>query len=286
MNPAAWGGLSALSLGGSDFASRFSSRAVGADVVLFGVLAVGSVILSWWVWYIDLPLLWNASGVWLLVLNGVSTMVMTLLLYAALARGPVSIVAPIVASHQVLVLAVWVALGVRPSPFQWTAMGMTLVGVVVVAYSADTAGDDCARDPVYFRRTLSIACTAALVYAVMVVAGQLAVPVYGEMQTLWLARLIGFASIAFLFAVRSKVPRASVQWWPLIALQGVLDAGGYLFLFAGSQGAGREMAAVTASAFGAVTTLLARFILKERTNTLQWGGITLVFGGIVGLSWP
>lgn len=285
MNPALWGSLCAVSLGTADFAARFSSRALGADVVLLGVLAMSSVLLTGWVWFVDVPLVWDAGGVWLLVINGVTTMVMTVLLYAALARGPVSVVAPIVASHPALVLGAWHFLGARPLPYQWAAMVVTIVGAVIVAFSAEQIEAKVKRTSAHLRVTLLLAGTACLVYAIMVVAGQLAVPIYGELQTLWLARLIGLASIVMLLVARRRAVRMPGLWWLFVGVQGCLDAGGYLFLFLGSRGPGSEIAAVTASAFGAVTTLLARFVLREQMSAAQWFGIVLIFGGIVVLAW-
>lgn len=286
MNPAIWGGLCALALGSADFIGRFTSRGLGASVALFGMLTVGSVILSAWVWLAGPALVWDAGGAWLLALNGLATMVMTLLLYAGLARGPVSVVAPIVASHPVLVLIFWVTLGARPAAIEWLAMAVTIAGVIVVARAAEPSDGGRAIERREFHVTLVIAGASSLAYAVLIVAGQGAVPIYGELQTLWLGRLIGLAALGLVFALRARAPRVPIRWWPLIGLQGCLDAGGYLFLFAGSHGEGREIAAVTASAFGAVTTLLARFVLRESMSAVQWGGIALVFSGIAVLSWP
>ena len=56
MHPALGGGLSALLLGSADFAGRFTSRAMGAPNALFGVLVVGCVLLSGWVWLAGVPL--------------------------------------------------------------------------------------------------------------------------------------------------------------------------------------------------------------------------------------
>ena len=62
MNPALWGGLSAVSLGSADFTGRFTSRAMGVNSALFGILLVGSTLLSAWVWLADTPLIWDLSG--------------------------------------------------------------------------------------------------------------------------------------------------------------------------------------------------------------------------------
>jgi len=284
VNPAFWGSLSALSLGGgADFTGRFTSRAIGVNSALFGILLVGSTILTVWVWLTDTPLIWDLSGLWLLLLNGFSTMLMTLLLYTALVRGPVSIVAPIVASHPVLVVIFWVSLGTRLSIIQWSAILATVVGVILVARSANRISNSGASAQYDLRVTLLIAGACAVVYAVLVIAGQAAVPIYGELQTLWLARLIGLVSIISLFCFRNESPQLPIRWWPILIMQGCLDAGGYLFLFLGSHGDGRTIAVVAASTFGAVTTLLARFILKEQMSVLQWSGIALVFGGVAVL---
>ena len=284
MNPALWGSLSALSLGSSDFAARFSTRAMGANVVYLAVLGIGSLILTFWVFLSDVPLVFALGSSWLLVISGVSTALMSMLLYTGLARGPVSVVAPIVASNPVLVILFWVALGAQPTVVQWLAMCGTILGALLVARSGRVLEDRGTSDGRAFRITLWIAGAACVTHAVMVVAGQAAVPVYGEVQTLWVGRLIGLLFMVLVFVARRKLPRVPLQWWPLLIGQGCLDAGGYLFLFAGSHGEGREIAAVTGSAFGAVTVLLAWIVLREKINRWQWFGVALVFASIATLS--
>ncbi len=282
MNAALWGSFSALSLGGADFIARFSSRAVGPAIALFGTLLVGSITLSLWVWLTEHPIIWNLSGSWLLALNGVSTTVMTLLLYAALARGPVSVVAPIVAGYPALVLIIAIALGFRPSLEQWIGIVTTIAGVLTVAGAATQHVDE--RDRRDLLGTILISVLSCLAYAALVTAGQAAVPIYGDVQTLWIGRLISLASISFVFVLPAARKGIEWAWWPVLGAQGLLDAGGYLLLFAGSTGEGAAIAAVTGSTFGVVTTLLACFILKEQIRLLQWVGIVLVFGGVAGLS--
>ncbi len=284
MNPALWGGLCALSWGSADFMARFTGRALGADSALLGMLLVGSIALSRWVWIAEPALVWHASGLWLLALCGLSVMVATLLLYEGLARGPVTIVAPIVGAYPVFVVAFWVALGARPSLLQWGAMAMTLVGVVVVARCAERFEERGVMGRADVRKSVVLALGAALGFAIVVISGQAAAPIYGELQTLWVSRLVSLACIALLFVGRRRKPRLMLRWWPLLALQGLLDAGAYLAIFAGSVGEGAELVAVTASAFGAVTVLLARVVLREAMSWTQWGGIAMVFTGVGVLS--
>jgi drug/metabolite transporter (DMT)-like permease len=284
MNPALWGGLSALSLGTADFGARFSSRAIGHANALLGVLVVGAVVLTAWAYFSDAALVWDPSGYWLLALNGVAITAMTLLLYLGLARGPISIVAPITASHPVLVVAFWAALGAQPSPIQWLAMAATVLGVVIVARSTGHYRENGVMGAAHLRTTVLIAFAAALFYAVALLAGQLAVPIYGALQTLWLGRLASLAALLIYFLARRERPSLPRRWWPFLAAQGLLDAGGYLFLFLGSGGPGAEIVAVTASGFAVVTVMLARLVLREAISGVQWGGMLLVFTGIALLS--
>lgn len=286
MTPAIWGGFSALGLGTADFMARFSSRAIGHASALMGMLCVGWLILT--VWYVattpDLVSSW--AGWHFIALNGVATTVMTLLLYQGLSRGPIAVVAPIVASHPVLVVAVAVLLGAQPSLLQWLGMAVTIAGVVAVAKFAHEEPEAEGLPPSHLRTTIVIALGSSVAYAVLILAGQQAVPIYGDFQTLWIGRLVSIAALALFFVTRRESPYLPLRWWPFLFFQGVCDAGGYLALFSGSYGTGAEVAAVTASTFGAVTVILARFILREHVTAAQWFGIVLVFAGVVLLSWP
>ena len=160
MSPALWGGVSALGFGGADFMGRFSSRAIGYASACLGVVMAGAVVLTAWVWITDAPLVWTTSHLWLLAVNGVFTTITTLPLYKGLARGPVSIVAPIVAAHPALVVALAVVLGSRPSAVQWGAMGLTLVGALVIARAARTFEEPGVMSRPELRVTIWIACAA------------------------------------------------------------------------------------------------------------------------------
>ena len=284
MNPALWGSLCALSWGGADFAARYSGRALGHHNALLGMLLTGSVLLSLWVWLSDAPLIWRADSVWLLGVCGVLAMIMTLLLYWGLARGPVSVVAPIVGSYPALVVAFWVVLGARPSAVQWAAMAAIMLGVVIVARAAEGVEDHLRLGVAALRKTVLIALGGALAAAITVIAGQAAVPVYGELQTTWASRLVSLACLLLLFLLRRRAPKVTRNWLPVVAFQGLADSGGYIFLLAGSQGEGAALAAIVGSAFGVVTVLLARVFLREAMSAGQWAGIVLVFTGVALLA--
>ena len=89
---------SALSLGGADFMARFSSRALGAPLTYGAVLLVGAVGATIWLFATGAELVWSPLGCAIAVAHGVSVSVMCILLYLGIARGPIAVVVPIVAS--------------------------------------------------------------------------------------------------------------------------------------------------------------------------------------------
>ena len=283
MNPALWGGMTALGWGGADFIARFTGRALGPDLALFGMLGIGAVVLTIFQWQWGGPLVWDAAGWWLLLGTGIGVAAATMLLYWGLARGPISVVAPIVGAYPALNLALAVALGVTPSAIEWAAMAQVVAGVLIVARSgaAEAPGGPSRRD---LTRTVWIALASALGFALTVAAAQGAKEIYGELQTVWLGRWISLACVALFLAGRRKPPLVAMRWWPWLAGQGLLDAGAYVALLAGSQAVGSSVVVVVASSFSAVTVLLARIVLKEAISRPQWLGIALIVTGVAVLS--
>jgi len=287
ITPGLYGGISALCLGTADFMGRFSSRGLDHYNALLGMLVAGTVFMTGWVlWDAGLPTLRGASIGWI-ALNGIATMIMTLTLYLGLARGPVTVVASIVAAHPVLVIVFYMTWQQSaPSAMQLTAMVGTIAGTILVALSANETLKD-SETPLSSRAilvTIGIATCSCIAYAVLIVAGQTAAQEYGHIHTLWMGRIVSLVFLLLLFGVRRRAPSIPIRWWPFITAQGLLDAGGYIALFIGSAGAGKEAVAVVAATFGVVTILLARFILKEKINLRQWLGISIVFTGVMVLS--
>lgn len=283
MTPALWGLATALGWGSADFIARFTSRAMGHETALLGMLGVGALILPLILWHAGLPLHWDPAGAPFLVLTGVGVMVATLLLYWGLARGPVTVVAPIVSGYPALNLVLALALGTRPTPLQWAAMAAVMLGVITVAASARSfeSGGYTAKQ---LRGTVAIALASSVGFALTIAAAQTAERFYGDLQTVCMARWISLLAIVVVFAFRRRAPRLPARWWPLVGAQGILDGGAYVALLLGSQGPGSAIAVVVASSFGAVTVVLARLILREAMTWLQWGGIVLVVAGVATLS--
>ena len=289
MDPALWGAVTAVTWGSADFISRFTGRAMGVTVALFGMLLISGLALTAFVWRDIGEIAWDPAGGPLVLATGAAITAATLLLYWGMARGPVTVVAPIASSYPAVAMVIALAFGARPSAPQWLAMAVVVAGVVVVARASgdpdETAGASGEFAPDHVKKSVWIALGAAFGLAVASMAAQGAATIYGEVPTIWMARWIGVACLLIVFARRGRAPRMPVRWLPLLAFQGLLDSCAYLGLVIPAGEPGAEIAVVVASGFGAVTVLLARIVLREAMSWAQWAGIAAIVGGVATLSW-
>jgi uncharacterized membrane protein len=283
MTPGLWGTGTAVCWGTADFVARFSGRAVGHHSSLLGMLGVGSILLTGWMLIEQPAVTWTFDAILLVILAGVSLMAATLWLYQGVARGPISIVEPIVCSYPILTVLLTVIDGHVPTLIQSLFMAITMAGVIVVARSTGSHIDG-GHDAKLLRGTILISIVSAIAFGVGVYLSQRALPMLGDLPTLWSSRLVSLASLIVLMLLAKERPALPLKWWPALASQGLLDTVGYAALYQAAYGEGSGIAAVAASSYGALSTLLAWIILRERINAVQWLGIALVFAGVAGLS--
>lgn len=284
MDPALWGAITAVGWGTGDFIARYTGRAMGVLVALCGMLLVSGIGLTLLIRNDLSTLAWHPEGGPLAIAGGIGITFATLLLYWGLARGPVSVVAPISACYPAYAMLIAVARGAQPGIAHWLAGGAVLAGAIVVArYSAENCGPDGYSHD-HIRKSALIGVGAGAGFALAVLLAQEAATFYGELPTLWISRWVGLFCLILVLAIQRRRPRLPVRWLPFLALQGLLDSAAYAALFvpAGQQGA--EIAVVVSSGFSAVTVLLARFILREAMTIPQWAGIAAILGGVAALS--
>lgn len=283
MTPGLWGTGTALCWGTADFVARFSGRAVGHHSSLLGMLSVGAVLLTAWMFIEQPAVTWSWEAVLLVLFAGVSLMAATLWLYQGVARGPISIVEPIVCSYPILTVLLTVIDGHIPTLIQFLFMAITMSGVIIVARSTGSHIDG-GHDAGLLRGTILISIVSAIAFGVGVYLSQRALPMLSDLPTLWSSRLVSLAALIILMLAARERPALPMRWWPALASQGLLDTGGYAALYQAAYGEGSGIAAVVASSYGALSTLLAWIVLRERVHAVQWAGIALVFGGVAGLS--
>jgi drug/metabolite transporter (DMT)-like permease len=273
--------VTAVCWGGADFIARFTGRAVGPDVALSGMLVTSAVLLTFLFLATSTPLLESFAGWYLILATGIGVMVATLLLYAALARGPIAMVAPIAGAYPAFNILIGLAAGIVPTGLQWIAILTVMGGVAVVARFAPEPGEDVTGD---LRLTLVIALLAALAFALAISAGQAAARLHDELAVTAAARWVSVVAAFGYLVIRGRPLVVPAGWrWP-VAAQGMLDGLAYVALFTAAHGPGSVIAAVVASSFAAVTVLLARFIVKEPMSLAQWVGIAMIVIGVGALS--
>jgi drug/metabolite transporter (DMT)-like permease len=284
MNSALLGLIAALSWGLHDFFARFPSRAVGPIPTVLAVTVAGLIVLSAWMLFAGtLPqIIW--PQILLVVATGVFFTLATLALFAALAAGPISIVAPIAGSYPALAMILAVAQGARPGLAPWAAIGAVMAGVAIVSRSGGRYEDSGEIAPGTLKTVLRLAFLASFCFAVALTAGQAAVPVFGEMQTIWLARCFGLITILAIYLWRTPGAGVPPKWLPLLGLMGCLDVTALGTIIAAGNWPNPEFATVVSSAFGAITVVLARVFLKEEIAPAQVGGMALIFGGVAALA--
>ncbi len=284
MSAGVYGLCAALGWGSADFIARFTGRAIGHHQSLLGMLSVGAIVMSLIIFLFDVPFVYTASGWWLLLLTGIGTMVATLLLYQGLTRGPVTIVAPIVGSFPIFNVIFALLQGSRPGILQWIAMFTVFSGVWLIACAASQYESQPGYNRRHLNRTIIIALASSFGFGITVTAAQTAGLIYGELQTVCIARWISLFSLGLIFVWKRQMPVITPSCWPLIGVQGLMDTGAYVALAWSAHTDNAEIAAVVSSGFSLVTVILARLFLKEKMNRTQWCGVICIIAGVVALT--
>ena len=122
---------------------------------------------------------------------GVFFIIATFGLYLAFERGPVRLVAPLIASYPVLSVGWSVASGATVTMFQWGAVMAIVAGVGLVAALSDPGQEDVPPRG----RTALYAIIAAIGFAGTFATGQAAAEMAGEMPTTLATRLTAIALV-------------------------------------------------------------------------------------------
>ena len=192
--------------------------------------------------------------------------------YLALSYGPVSIVAPVLASSACIPVVYGLVRGERPSPLQFAGLVATLAGVMLVSW---TDGDGHARG----RRGIGFGVLAALLLGTLLVFFSRASAVDPYWAPLVL-RIVSMATIGAFILVRGIVPRVDRRAVAVIASIGVLDVLANLAYSVSTTLQLLSITAVLSSLFPVVTVALARIHLGERVTRVQGTGSVLTMLGV------
>jgi drug/metabolite transporter (DMT)-like permease len=290
--------VTSIAYGSSDLVAGIAARrARPIAIALWGHVA-GTLVIGTIAWSVagKPPL----GGLVFGLLGGAVAAVGLVLFYGAMARGSVSVVAPLAASGAVVPVAVGVARGEVPGVLGWVGLAVAVLGVLVLATAMGPqtaepnppcAGarpgcpdEGAARSPRLPPPLAALLAAGAFGSAfVLIDAGG-----SGATSPLWVAAglqtggLLGLLPIALAGPLaRLAVPRAGL---PVLLVAGLLAAAGDAVLAIAFTLGDIAVVSVLASLDSAVSVLLARMVLRERLSLRQAGAVLAVLTGAVLLA--
>ncbi|AXI47150.1 EamA/RhaT family transporter [Sulfitobacter sp. SK012] len=208
--------------------------------------------------------------------SGIFFLIASLGLYGAFQRGPVRLVAPIIASYPILSVAWAAASGVSISTLEWLAVLAIIAGVSVVAALADDGETEVPAKG----RTVIYAVIAACGFAGTFALGQMATSMDHDLPIVLITRLVAIALLVGLMIARTLPFNPGRRAMPVLVLMGCLDGIALICVLSAGGLPDAQYAAVASSVFGLLTIVMAWAFLKERMTPTQWGGCLLTFAAI------
>ncbi len=274
--------LAALAYGAADFIGGVASKkAQVLSVVLISQL-VGTVpFLIVFPFLNDAP--FDPGGFWWGTAAGVGGGTGVILLYAGLAKGRMSVVAPITAVEAAIVpVAFGLLSGEEPSRLALVGIAVAVISVALISSAAEAGpsrdgGQGLATPGLLHAFGAGAAFGAFFIFLDMA----------GDRASLWPlvgTRCASLTLVTTVIVVTTRsiaAPRAS---YPAIVGAGVFDMAANIFYLLATREGLLSLVAVITSMYPASTVLLARVVLKERLARPQLLGIACAATGIALIS--
>ncbi len=210
------------------------------------------------------------------MISGVCFLVASLGLYGAFQRGPVRLVAPVIASYPILSVGWAAASGIPISLYEWLAVLSIIIGVSVVAMLSD---DSTAEVPPK-GLTILYAVIAAVGFAGTFAFGQLAAAMTHDLPVILITRSVAIVLLLGIIVAKSLPLWPGRSALPVLALMGCVDGIALMCVLSAGGLPDAQYAAVASSVFGLLTILMAWAFLKEQMTLPQWSGCLLTFVAI------
>ena len=261
--------LSALSWGAGDFAGGLATRKLGAFRAVFyadflGLLALVAVNIFY------KEVLPSTSSLILAGIGGMCGSIGLITLYYSMARGQMSIAAPVSA---LFAAALPVIVGVFtqgfPTLIHFLGFGLALLAVWLISQ-----GDMANRFHVDSLSDLRLPLLAGLGFGSYFIIMHYATE--GISATVWPMIASRFTATLMLFAlvlIRRESFSIQRDAWGVVLVNALLDVGGNFFYLLALQFGRLDISAVLSSLYPGATVVLAWIFLKERISRTQWLGI-------------
>lgn len=239
------------------------SQCLGVPILLVGLLVVETSEVT------TADLVWGAIG----GLFGIAGLA---IMYATLAAGVMSVVAPIIGAGAAGIPVLWaVATGETISPLQW--FGIIAAGVAVGVLSSQKGHGRVTG------RLLIQALVAAFGFAVFFIAlGQTS-----ESSGLWplvAARVVTIPVAFSMMFLRSRGQSTPGSNWRLVITTGMFDMAANVAIVLAVQRGPLGINAVLGSLYPVFTIVAAMIVLKERPTAVQRAAMVLALAAILLLA--
>ncbi len=286
--------LASITYGSADFLGGLYTRRAGVLTVVFVSQLMGTLLLvAALPFFLDEGL--SADAVGWGAASGVAGAAGVTMLFRGLARGRMSVVAPITGTVAAgIPVLVGLLGGERPSTLALIGVALALTAVALVSASEhgnDHPGEGEASDDVEAdaggegpsASGLPEALGAGTSFGFFFVLLDRA----GDTAGLW--PLVGArASSLTVVAIAAVVTRAAFKppkgTLAGISLAGALDVAANLFYLLATRRGLLALVAVLTSMYPATTVLLARIVLKEKLSGVQMIGLALAFAGVLAIA--
>lgn len=272
--------LGALLYGAADFVGGYATKRLHALVVTGFVALTGLIVMG--VISLAMSDQWSVASAFYGGISGVTGLAAIGLLYACLARGPMSILSPTTAILSALVPMTWgFAMGEQLSAWAYPALALALIAVVLVGIVPD---DNAARPTL---TALLMAIGSGVLIGAFYIFIDLAPEDSGitslvanrMVQTvLVLAILVVFLPLRGTKALAKEGDSGGLPWkrlvWVMVA-GGVFDALANVAVLVGLRVGEIAVVSVLTALYPAGTIALASILLHERIQKVQWVGLVL-----------
>jgi drug/metabolite transporter (DMT)-like permease len=268
----------ALCWGTSTFFSSRSTRMIGSTSVLAWVMLVGFLVIAPIAAIRGIPPQADGGDAAWLAVASVGSVAGLGLVYSALRRGKVSIVAPISATEGAIAALVAVAFGEHLALGTGIALAVIALGVTLAATGEDSVKGDGSR------MSIALAVLAASFFGMSLYASGRVGPSLGAAVIILGARALGVTVILLPLLARRRL-RISRAALPLVVFSGVLELVGYASYIVGVGDSGSvAVPAVLSSLFAVVAGVLGFVVLGERLRSVQLAGVVTTLIGVLILS--
>jgi drug/metabolite transporter (DMT)-like permease len=276
--------LAALCWSSHDLLARRFSGGSGPFRLSFWIMLAGAALLV-------APVIWRGT-IWTADFTSIITALIMGVVYAfalgalllAFSMAPVSIVGPLTAGYPALVVVWGLVHGLVPNATQWLGIILIFVGVMIVSRSGHDDGGSDSVAPGKMPMVVASAVVASVAFAATVILGQSATLGLGEYETTFLSRFPA-ALLLLPMMLRDRAHHAAMPRTAGIAAvaMAACDVIAVTAINAAAWFPNRELGAMAIASYGAMATVMAMFLLKERVTPFQWIGIILVVCGIAAL---